>query len=1119
MKRQEQRCIRNQARYAEAMITLRSGGDVFLQMAAAGFDRYANTHTSKENRRRFAKVRARFAPKNTLPRQKAQGVFPVRRRTLGVSPHSDALPQNQQTQRLAAADQTAYTRAFFAHTENSQPTAQSAQPYTRRFAPENPAEAELDELTQAFPPLQQGDVPSQEHTRQFAADSFPYAEERNATPETRQFNRHKQSKTTFFSRSREPDVSEAALYAPGGRSESLFVERSKPRSFALGTFFATLKVALLLLLCVGLVGLGVLKGVLTAYANTAPELDITMITDQDQSSTLYDIHGKAITTMMLYRNSEWATLDEIPDMLQNAFIAVEDVRFYRHDGIDLKRIASAAIGTLTGNFDGGGSTITQQLIKLQITGSEQSYRRKVQEASLAMELEEQYSKEQILEYYLNSVPLGAQNYGVKAAAKDYFGKELGELSIRECAMIGGLTQNPSKYDPRQNTYKRKADSMDVTNTRTDTVLRRMYTAGFISKEQLESALGDTVHIVEVSDVKRVYDMAYFVEYAIHDVITHFLEMRNLQDNKKNRADMEREILTGGYKIYTTVDPDIQNTVQNLLSNWQEYPALRDSSKAVVVETLADGTTMETPQPQAATVILDPHSGQIRAMIGGRDEPQQRKLWNRAYQSHMEVGSSIKPISVYGPALEMGASPASIYLNYEAPIEGYGGENGHPSGGLQSQGPVTMRYGIEKSYNVVAARTLFETVGVESSARFLMRMGVDESSINTDGPGLALGTSAISPLEMAAAYATIANGGTYIQPISFTRVESSRGEVLLDAQAVQTRTQIFSPATCWLLTDMLKGAIEQGTGTRAAIENMHVAGKTGTNNDYRSVYFAGYTPYYVSALWVGHDDGRYKLQSGASGGTYAAPLWQAYMSAIHQGLVDKDFFAAAPEELGLVERTVCAVSGQLATDACKMDHKHAPVTDWFVYKNVPTENCQMHRYVRVDSDSGKLAPADMESARGSVRTVVPNEPPWSSLDRSQWRSTLTNAVSGGEWSSSQNATPGSEAYDKYYADNTEEEVLIEEEDDSTSGLIDNARSILAGDYVYSAAQGEELMTLISTLESLMANDAADAAMASFASRLQELILIIENQTEGNLDAEQTDEEVEFNEYGEIIEFLE
>jgi penicillin-binding protein 1A len=268
---------------------------------------------------------------------------------------------------------------------------------------------------------------------------------------------------------------------------------------------------------------------------------------------------------------------------------------------------------------------------------------------------------------------------------DYFGKELSEL---DCSRMrharGGLPQAPYRYDPRKNMYQR--DQMEVTDERTNQVLSRMYQAGFITKEQYESALTEQVNIIEVSEQKQMYDMAYFVEYSISDVITHLLEKRGLSNTSANRSAVENELRTSGYHIYTTVDPTIQNTVQTTLSTWDSYPSLADTSKSLLVETGEDGTVTETVEPQAAAVVLDYHTGELRAVVGGRNEPTIRKGINRA-TSYTEVGSSIKPLAVYGPALDLGFSPASIVQNMDGPIQGWTTEKGYPSAGWI---PVTDR---------------------------------------------------------------------------------------------------------------------------------------------------------------------------------------------------------------------------------------------------------------------------------------------------------------------------------------------------------------------------------------------------------------------------------------------
>ena len=738
-------------------------------------------------------------------------------------------------------------------------------------------------------------------------------------------------------------------------SEPLFCERKKPAPFWLAVLFTSLKMLVFALVVICCIGFGVGFGIMKAYVETTPTLDVAQLTISDRTSFLYDKDGELMTSIADVEYRDWVDIENIPDMLKNAFISVEDVRFYKHSGVDFKRLFSAALEILGSSNSSGGSTITQQLIKNKILGSQRNYKRKIQEAYLALELEQLINKDDILEAYLNDIHLGESNYGVKTAAMDYFGKQLSDLTVRECAMLAGLTQQPYRYNPRKNMYQR--DQMDVTNTRTDQVLSRMYQAGYINSEQYHAALSENVAIIEVSEQKQMYDMAYFVEYAVRDVVTHLLRERGLSDTTVNRSAVENELRTGGYHIYTTVDKNAQAVVQATLSTWDKYPTLADSSKALVSETDADGSVISTTvQPQAAAVVLDYRTGELRAIVGGRDEPTIRKSLNRASQSYTEIGSAIKPLAVYGPALDLGISPASVIANMDGPIAGWNTQKGYPSGGLEDRyyGPVTLRRGVMSSLNVVAARTLMDKVTPSIAANYLYQLGADESKINVDGPGLALGTSGITPIQMAAGYAAIANGGVYLEPLSFTKVLDASGNVLLDADAVRDTHRVFQQSTAYLLVDMLTDAVKSGTGTRAKIEDLTVAGKTGTNSDYASVYFAGITPYYVSTVFIGHDYPVNKLKRGASGGDYAAPLWQAYMKPLHEGLEDHPIIEADPTSLGLVKRTVCTVSGLLATDACKGDADHKPVTDWFVSANAPTNYCDMHVTLSMCTASNALA---------------------------------------------------------------------------------------------------------------------------------------------------------------------
>ena len=779
------------------------------------------------------------------------------------------------------------------------------------------------------------------------------------------------------------------------REESLFVERRNPRSTVLAIVFGVVKCLVVVGVVCGFFALGLVLGIAKAYIDTTPSLDVSTLTKSDRTSYIYDCNGNEITTYASMEFRDWANIDEIPDNLKNALIAVEDVRFYKHGGLDFKRLFSAVINTLRNTNTHGGSTITQQLIKNKVLSNIQSYKRKIQEAYLAYELENTVSKDLILEAYMNDVYLGDSNYGFKTAAKDYFGKEMSELTIRECAMLAGMVQKPNYTNPRANTYKRfyedGTNKMDITDARTDVVLKAMYEAEFITLDEYQNALNETVEILEVSSQKQLYDMAYYVEYGVYDIVTHMLEQRSLEDNSSNRAAIERELRTGGYRIYLAVDPDIQNSVQDIITNWENYPALRNSSAGLITDPVS-GLTIQ--QPQASAVIIDHNTGLIKAIIGGRDEPTQKRQLNRAYQSSMPVGSAIKPLAVYGPALDMGVNPATGILNSELPINGYGGDKGYPSlGNDRWEGITSVRRGITSSLNIVAARLLFEVSTPEQSAEYLMSLGIPEERINKDGPGLALGTSGITPMEMAAAYACIANGGVYIEPISFLKVVAPDGTVIIDGREVQKSHRVFKESTAYMLVDMMKDVVEKGTGTRAKIDGLTVAGKTGTNDDYTSAYFAGFTGYYTASLWIGHDRYSEKLASGSTGGNSAAPLWQAFMSEIHEGLNDKPIIDASPIDIGLVQVTICPISGKLATDACMLDEHNPPITDWCAVDDIPGEYCGMHCAVDICGDSNMpvCTECPITSRNPGVVVLIHSESIYAKLDDKKLLAYIPNAI--------------------------------------------------------------------------------------------------------------------------------
>jgi len=743
-------------------------------------------------------------------------------------------------------------------------------------------------------------------------------------------------------------------------------ERQRP--FLLEVLFNALKLILFALIVMGFGGLGLVYGVGKAYVDSTPLLEVSQLTKSDRTSYLYDMSGQEITNLTSMEYRDWADFNEIPDILKNAFVSIEDVRFYKHQGVDFKRVFSAVLEILGNSNSSGGSTITQQLIKNKILGAQRAYKRKVQEAYLAIQLEKVVEKDQILEAYLNDIYLGGSDYGVKAAAKDYFGKELSELTIRECALLAGLTQSPYYYNPRQNMYYREGTPYYRTVNRTNLVLERMYQNGYITRDQYLSALEEQENILPVSKNTKMYDMAYFVEYVISDVIAHWMAQDGVPDTSANRTYYENMLRTGGYKIYTTVDPKVQNAVQETLSTWEGYPELADGNAATLTEEISETVTIQTVEPQAAAVVIDQSSGFIRAIIGGRDEPLIRKGLNRAAQSYTEVGSCIKPLAVYGPALDKGLSPASVVINAEGTIAGWGTEKGYPGGGLSSSrtyGFATLRNGLAQSLNVVAARVLMEHVGVSTAAEYMQRLGIPSSQLNLDGPGLALGTSGITPIQMCAAYAAIANNGYYWAPISFTRVEDENGNVILDADVIRSgATRVYEhTSTAYQLVDILTDAVKSGTGKLARMDGFTVAGKTGTNSKYSSVYFAGMTCDYTAVVWIGHDLPSNKLKTGSTGGDYAAALWKAFMEKIMQGHVDEPIIDENATMLGMVQRTVCPVSGKLASAGCIQyqgnGKKFNLISDWFDYDSVPTEACDMHVTVSICRESNCRAGASCD----------------------------------------------------------------------------------------------------------------------------------------------------------------
>ena len=744
---------------------------------------------------------------------------------------------------------------------------------------------------------------------------------------------------------------------------ALFKPRESDRNFLISVILMTAKMLVFAILLISLAAAGVVSGVAKAWVDTCPELDIERIGAQSLTSFIYDKNGNLVTEFKGSENRIYVEYDEIPTQLIDAVIAIEDARFREHHGIDIKRMAGAMLNNVMGGSLQGASTITCQLVKLTLLNSDQNYKRKVQEAYLALQVEEQLTKEEIMEAYLNVIYLGGANYGVKIAAQDYFGKDLSDLTLRECACIAAIIRNPYRYNPRRNYYVYEDSSL--IDDRTDYVLWEMHDQGMITDEEYAAALAEPLVVLETSTASSdaMYDNAYYVEYSIYDVVTKMLRVEGLEDTPSNRSSMETKLRNGGYIIYTSLDPEVQSAVQDTITSWTQYPSMRYANDSSTQSSLGGGEYLTVVQPQAAAAVINWHTGELVAVVGGRSEPVQKKQLNRAYQLEMPVGSSLKPLSVYGPAFDMGYSPGTPVLNLPIEIAGWNSENGYPNNftGDSFTGVESMRVAINKSHNTSTAHALMDYVGIENSVTYLLKLGIDPDHILATGAGLALGSSGVSMIELATAYGAIANGGTYLESYAFTQVLNPDGTVYIDVREVQQTRQVFKPSTAYQLVDCLIGCVSaEGTGSRAVFSDVTVAGKTGTNSNNIGVTFAGMTGYYAGALWISSD--YYKpLESSATGSTAAAPLWAAMMQQVHSltgCTVDRAIMSGTAADYGLFMETVCGVSGMLPTSACQNDvNGYALTTDYYTAESRPTAYCNMHRAVTVCRKSGLVASND------------------------------------------------------------------------------------------------------------------------------------------------------------------
>ena len=772
-------------------------------------------------------------------------------------------------------------------------------------------------------------------------------------------------------------------------------KRKKKKSIIRRIFKFIFIVSIILCFAIGGAGLGMVMGIIEG----TDAINVADVVPESYTSFIYDSKGNEIDNLHRDENREYAKLETIPVSLRHAVIAIEDERFYEHNGIDMRGIFRALVTNLkSGSFSQGASTITQQLIKNEVLTNEKKIQRKIKEQYLAIIFEKdlkkqlgskQKAKDYILELYLNSIALNHGLNGVQAASKFYFGKEVSDLTLAESACIAGITKNPSLYSPITHPQENKERQM--------TVLSKMLELGYITQSDYNQATAEDIYSKLVgSKTEEVVGDAkhnYFVDALIVQVAEDLMNERGM--TKAQAYDM---IYSGGLKINATIDMDMQAIMEEVYQNDDFFPSTgntleatytisvmdnqtevqthhyetrtvnsQEEAEAFAAEmkakyedsahtTVADKLTVASSL-QSSMVIMDYHNGEIKALVGGRGKKQGDTVFNRATQALRQPGSCFKPLAAYAPAIDMGLlMPGSIIIDEPLKV----GSKQFQNWNKTYKGPTTVREGIRESMNILAVKTIM-MVGYDKAFEYLQNFGftslVDDETRNgqtfTDkGPATALGgiTDGVSVLELTNAYSTIANGGLYHAPKFYTTIYDHDGNVLLENKDEPTR--VLKETTAYLLTDMMVDVVTgrggYATGTAANFGGMSIAGKTGTTTDDKDLMFVGYTPYYCAGIWLGYDTP--KVIPG--GGTTHLKIWKEIMSRIHQGLEDTGF--ARPN--GIETRSFCSASGMVPTSLCSNDYYGNAIGSDLCASDFgsATEICNYHKSYSVDLSTGKLA---------------------------------------------------------------------------------------------------------------------------------------------------------------------
>ena len=805
---------------------------------------------------------------------------------------------------------------------------------------------------------------------------------------------------------------------------------SRKKKYINKFIFQAIKTFFLALLAVSVLGGAMVIGMIKGIIDNAPDVDVDSIVPLGYATTVYNASGQVTDTLVMAgSNREEVTYDELPKVLIDAFVAIEDSRFWKHNGIDTRAILRAVSGVITGNSSsGGGSTITQQLIKNNVFngGRERSFgekvERKFQEMYLAVQLEKQMDKKLILTNYLNTINLGSNSLGVKVAARRYFGKEVSDLTLSEATVIAGITKGPTKYNP--------ITGQEANSERRKIILQYMYEQGYISKEQQEEALADDVYsrIQNVNTLTKEKNThySYFTDALISQVTSAFINELGYTETQAHNL-----LYSGGLSIYTTLDPSLQQIVDSEVNNPENYPDTKyaleyrltvtdsekntknysekdinkyhsevlhdgfnglyttedaaradaESYKATVVkegDSVVGESVKTVLEPQVSFVLMDQKTGAVKAINGGRGEKTSSLSLNRATSTTRQPGSTFKVISAFAPALDTsGDTLATTYYDAEYTIGEKTFQNWYDKQGYM--GWSSIRDGIIYSMNIVALKTLMETVTPRVGVQYATDFGITTLTDQDYNASLALGglTKGVTNLELTGAFATIANQGVYTKPVFFTKIVDHNGKTLLDNSTPQTH-RVIKDSTAFLLTDAMAASTQNNrkfassgvninsTSTRAHLDHMSVAGKSGTTSKNVDVWFVGFTPYYTAGVWAGCDENQTLSDNG--GTSFHKDIWRKIMNKVSEGAEDIGF----PIPDSVETAVVCRKSGKLPIPGvCDHDPRgDSTYTEYFAKGTVPTEVCDHHTTVTVCSESGLLPTANCPNTVTRVALIVP-----------------------------------------------------------------------------------------------------------------------------------------------------